>query len=109
VITQTRRHPYTAGRWKPGRTHGAPKGAEAPDGTQVSLAVVRAVWAYISRHPRASVADVADAVGLRSRPHALAALRILEGAGYIRRPVTPPGRSLARTWVVVVPLLEVKR
>lgn len=97
------RTPGTWGLGGPTRRH-APSPRD-PAGKPIRLAIVRAVWAFVSRHPRASTAEIARGVGLRSVGHAASALRILEGAGYIRRPVTGRG-ALSRARRIVVPFHE---
>ena len=103
-------HPYIYGKWGKARRPavGEPLAPMAPDGVGVRLAIVRAAWAYISAHPRASTREVARGIGVRTVSTAARALRILEDAGYIRRPVTPARRSLGRVYVVVVPLMEAR-
>lgn len=97
-VGSTYRTPGAWGIGGPSRSPSARSGNSRP----VRLAIIRAIWAYVSRTPRATARGAAKAVGLRSYGHAAAALRILEEAGYIERPVGTHGRL----WRVVVPFGE---
>lgn len=76
-------------------------------GYPVRLAKVRAVWAYLSAHPRTTAAELRQALGIRSQGDVQAAIRILEGAGYIARP-RAGRRVVHRAWRILVPLGEVR-
>ena len=70
-----------------------------------SLHTRRRVWAYVTLHPRASLAEISRALGYdKPNGSVVAALSALNAAGYIQ---TMPGLSRART--VLIPFVVMMR